>query len=193
MKTVVGFLSRPHGYNVLTSIIKNPNFKLIKVFTHKLKPKTEDPQRSIRTDYELFVKTCNENNIKIESIDSKDFTNTLSVPECDYIIEVSWRYLISKIIVEKARILAFGIHRGKLPEYAGREPIKQAIEKGENKIELSAHHLDPIIDSGKVIGTKSYEICYNDSLTIEKNIKQIREDITPLFSELCFNILKKFS
>ena len=84
MKTVVGFLSRPHGYNVLTSIIDNPDLKLLKVFTHKLKPKSEDPNRSIRTDYNLFFKLCKENNIIIESVDSKESANDLLVPDCDF-------------------------------------------------------------------------------------------------------------
>jgi len=192
MKTVVGFLSRPHGYNVLTSIIDNPDLKLLKVFTHKLKPKSEDPNRSIRTDYDFFLKLCQENNIIIESVDSKESANDLLVPDCDYIVEVSWRYLILQNIVKKARIVAFGIHRGKLPEYAGREPIKQAIKNGENEIILSAHYLDPVIDGGDVISTKSYKISYNTSITTEENIKQIREAITPLFSELSLDIFKKF-
>ena len=63
MITIVGFLSRPHGYNALCGIIDNPNYKLLKVFTHKLKPKSEDSSRSERKDYILFKQICRKNNI----------------------------------------------------------------------------------------------------------------------------------
>ena len=131
MITLVAFLSRPHGYNALCGIINKSDYKLLKVYTHKLKPKSEDPNRAERKDYRLFVEKCKENKILLESIDSKSQPIT-NVPDCDFIVEISWRYLISEEVVKKASILAFGIHRGKLPEYAGAEPIKQALIKNEN-------------------------------------------------------------
>ena len=72
MKTIVGFLSRPHGYDALSAIAKSQNYKIIKLYTHKLNPKSQDPQRSIRTDYELFVKKCADNSIPLVSIDTID-------------------------------------------------------------------------------------------------------------------------
>ena len=124
MKTIVGFLARSHGYNVLSALIESQNYNIIKIYTHKLNPRSQDPQRSVRTDYELFVKKCADNSINLESIDSKDH-EIINFPVCDYIVEVSWRYKISQNIISKARRSAFGIHRGKLPEFAGAEPIKQ--------------------------------------------------------------------
>ena len=112
MKTIVGFLSRPHGYDALSAIAKSQNYKIIKLYTHKLNPKSQDPQRSIRTDYELFVKKCADNSIPLVSIDTID-DEIIDFPDCDYILEISWRYRIPKSIIDKARILAFGIHRGK--------------------------------------------------------------------------------
>ena len=115
MYKIIGFLSRPHGFSVLNELIDNPNYDVIKIFTHKLKPKTEDPEKGIRDDYHLFSKLCNKHNIELTSIDSKN--DTIDILDCDVIVEVSWRFLISSDIVKKAKILAFGIHRGKLPDY----------------------------------------------------------------------------
>ena len=47
MKTIVGFLSRPHGFDALSALIKSQNYKIIKVYTHKLNPKSQDPQRTV--------------------------------------------------------------------------------------------------------------------------------------------------
>ena len=193
MKTIVGFLSRSHGYDVLSAIVKSQNYKIIKLYTHKLNPKSQDPQRSIRTDYELFVKKCADNSIPLVSIDTIGNEIT-DFPDCDYVLEISWRYKIPKNIIDKARIAAFGIHRGKLPDFAGAEPIKQALLNGEKNIVLSAHYLEKDIDTGNIISTIEFPVNYNGDKDLDANIQTIRDKITPLFSKLVFqtlNILEK--
>ena len=193
MKTIVGFLSRPHGYDALSAIVKSQNYKIIKLYTHKLNPRSQDPQRSIRADYESFVKKCADNSIPLASIDSIN-DEIIDFPDCDYILEISWRYMIPKNVINKARIASFGIHRGKLPDFAGAEPIKQAILNGEKKIVLSAHYLEKDIDVGDVISVIEFPVNYNDDKDLDVNIQTIRDEITPLFSKLVFqtlNILEK--
>lgn len=193
MKTIVGFLSRPHGYDALSAIAKSQNYKIIKLYTHKLNPKSQDPQRSIRTDYELFIKKCADNSIPLISIDTASDEIT-DFPDCDYILEISWRYKIPNNIINRARIASFGIHRGKLPDFAGAEPIKQALLNGEKKIVLSAHYLEKDIDAGNIISTIEFPVNYNGDKNLDVNIQTIRDEITPLFSKLVFqtlNILEK--
>lgn len=189
MKTVVGFLSRSHGFNVLQYLINSQEYRLIKLYTHSLNPKSQDPQRQKRNDFELFENICNENNIPMEIIDNKTDV-IVDVPECDFIVEVSWRYLIPETITKKARIGSFGIHRGKLPDYGGAEPIKQAILEGEKEIILSAHTLECVIDSGSTITSIIHPVNYDSNLSLEDNIQKIRDDITPLFSIVTHKTLK---
>jgi methionyl-tRNA formyltransferase len=190
LKTIVGFLSREHGLNVLKTLIEKNQFKIITVFTHKFNPKSQDETKGIRKDFQKFVDLCKQENIELVTIDSKN--SEIKCPNCDFIIEVSWRYLISPKITKKANILAFGIHRGKLPDYAGAEPIKQAIKKNEKEIILSAHHLEPEIDGGEVITTELYNIKYNLKISQKENIDNIRNEITPLFSKIVEKVLKKY-
>ena len=193
MKTVVGFLSRPHGYDALSAIAKSKDYKIIKLYTHKLNPKSQDPKRSIRTDYELFVKKCVDNSIPLVPIDTIEDEIT-DFPDCDYILEISWRYKIPKSVIDKARIAAFGIHRGKLPDFAGAEPIKQALLNGEKKIVLSAHYLEKTIDGGQTISTIDFPVEYDSEENLETSVQTIRDKITPLFSKLVFqtlNVLEK--
>ena len=89
MLTIVGFLSRPHGFNVLTTLGKLDEFDILKIYTHKFNPRSQDSNRGIRSDYELFVNECEKLSIPLETIDSKD-TEIKNCPDCDYIIEVSW-------------------------------------------------------------------------------------------------------
>ncbi len=189
MKTIVCFLSRAHGFEVLKKILKIENCKILEIYTHKLKPKSEDPSRSEREDYKLFEKACSENDIPIFAVDSKD--EIIEIPECDFIVEVSWRYLINSEITDKARISSFGIHRGKLPEYSGAQPIKQALEKNEKMIYVTAHILDPEIDAGDSILVESHPVNYDNNFTKEDNIQRLRNEITPLFGILAEKTLIK--
>jgi len=189
IKTVVGFLSRPHGFNALSGLVDSSNFRLLKVFTHKLKPKSQDKNRGVRDDYKLFETLCAKNDIPLVAIDSKN-QPVVDVPDCDYIVEVSWRYLIPPQITKKARRAAFGIHRGKLPDYGGAEPIKQALQNDEREIILSAHYLESQIDAGKVITTISHPVNYVSGCSLDENIQRLRDKITPLFSQLMFKTFR---
>jgi len=190
MKTIVGFLSRPHGFNVLKELIKSREYSVIRIYTHSLNPKSQDSTRSKREDYSLFENLCSENQIPLIPIDSKN-QEINDVPICDFIVEVSWRYLIKENITKQAKIAAFGIHRRKLPEYAGAEPIKQALLKNENEIVLSAHYLDPKIDAGSTITYVSYPVNYDKNSNLEENVQRLRDEITPLFSKLALITLKR--
>jgi len=192
MNTIVGFLSRTHGLNVLNSLVRSSEYKLVQVFTHRLNPSSQDPSRSEREDYCLFEKVCKQNQIPLTSIDSKNY-NFTDFPKCDFIVEVSWRYMIPHEIAKKAKIAAFGIHRGKLPEYAGSEPIKQALKNNEKEIILSAHDLVAEIDKGAVFETSVFPVNYEMSSPTEHNIQKIRDEITPLFPKLVIKTLDKFS
>ena len=164
-------------------------FEIKKIFTHRLNPKSQDPTRSERPDFPLFEKLCKDNNIQMDTIDSK-YKTIKDIPDCDYIIEVSWRYLLPPEITKKAKILAFGIHRGKLPEYAGAEPIKQALLKKETEIILSAHYLATEIDKGNTISILSHPVHYKTNLSLEDNIQRLLDEITPLFSKLAIQTIE---
>ncbi|MBR73438.1 MAG: methionyl-tRNA formyltransferase [Dehalococcoidaceae bacterium] len=189
MKEVVGFLSREHGLEVLNSLIKSSSYKLIKVYTHSLKPKSEDPQRAIREDYIIYKKICQEHDIPLEPIDSKDFVIE-DFPKCDFIIEVSWRYLISKNIISSPRISSIGIHRGELPKFAGAEPMKKAIMNKEKNIIVTAHYLDKNIDEGETITSITHPINYDSQMTLDENILRLRNEITKYFSKLTFDAFR---
>ena len=190
LKTVVGFLSRAHGFDALKALVNSSDFKVIMVFTHSLNPKSQDPKQSMRDDYPLFVNLCKENEIPLIPVGSKN--QQIHVPECDYIIEISWRYLIPQEIVKKAKKACFGIHRGKLPEYAGAEPIKQALINNESEIFISAHYLAPQIDQGSTIESITHPVNFDKEKSIDENVQRLRDEITPLFSKLMIKTISKF-
>lgn len=191
MKTIVCFLSRAHGYAVLEYLLKSKEYTILQVFTHKLNPVSQDSKREIRSDYHLFDDLCVKYKIPLYDIDSKN--TEISISKCDFLVEVSWRYLIPKIIISQTKVLAFGIHRGKLPEYAGASPIQQALEQNEHEIVVSAHYLEQKIDAGQTILSMSHPVQYDNDCDLDKNIQRLRDEITPLFSEITKKVIQKFS
>ena len=183
MISIICFISRAHGFEVLKKLLELEKYQILRLYTHKLKPKSEDPLRKEREDYKLFENLCKKNDIPIFTIDSKNDVIE-NVPKCDFIVEVSWRYLINSQITNKARIASFGIHRGKLPEYSGGQPIKQALEKNEKVINITAHVLDSKIDVGESILIESHPVNYDKNTTLYDNVQRLRDEITPLFGLL---------
>ena len=81
----------------------------------------------------------------------------------------------------------------KLPEYAGAEPIKQALLNNEKEIIISSHYLKQEIDSGKTIIALRHPVNFDHSKTLEENIQRLRDDITPLYSKIVKSTIDKLS
>lgn len=190
-------LARNHGLAVLKDILeKNSNFEFIGIFTHKFNPKIYDPNQNIRNDFQDFYSLSKEHNIDIFTIDKKDekfqlekFSNE---NEFDFLISISWRYLISPQIFKKAKIASFNIHRGDLPKYAGVEPIKQALLNHEKQIGVTSHNISEEIDQGKIISKKFHPVHFDNNKSLEDNIERLKKEITPYFVELNMESLNSF-
>ena len=78
----------------------------------------------------------------------------ISENEFEFLLSISWRYLIPPQVFEKAEFGAINLHRGDLPKYAGVEPIRKALENNEERIAVCCHHITKNYDEGEVrIGT----------------------------------------
>lgn len=185
VKEVVLFVSRDHGLHLLNDIIMSKNYRIISVYTHALQPKSESPYNKLRHDFYAFQGVCYNESIPLFQVDSPD--EKLDIPQCDFIVETSWRYLIPREILRKARVASFGLHRGKLPDYKGERPIKQALEHSDKEIIISAHDLNSSgFDTGQVFATEKYKITRRDEVFI-------RDEIGELFPKLALRVMKKYS
>lgn len=189
---IIALVARNHGLEVLEKLIPMNNFEIIAIFTHKLNPKVYDPFQKIRQDYKLYYKISEENNIPLFTIDKKEekyiLNKYVEKNNFDFLVSVSWRYLISDQVFQSAKIGSFNIHRGDLPKYAGVEPIRRAIENDEKEIFVCSHIITKEIDQGRILSKYSHPI-KKDKKTKEEKILQLKDDITPLFSKLAIDSL----
>lgn len=192
-KCVVLF-AREHGLESLRKLIKSKNYKIIAIFTHRLNPKSYDSQRKERSDFNDFVTISKLSKIPffiIDSISEKILLERFSEEhDFDFLISISWRYLIPPQVFKKAKIGSVNLHRGDLPKYAGAEPIKRALENKENTVSICAHHIIQNFDEGEIICKIVHPTNYDGDKLLNENVDRIKHEITPYFSQLTLKSLK---
>ena len=191
---IVGFLARKHGLNGLKALIDSNVYNVVCVFTHKLKPKSEDVNRLEREDFVDYVNICETNDIPIYAVDSKQDMNKINevlqeIADFDFIVSISWRKLIPENQLAMPKIAGINLHRGNLPDYAGAEPIKRALINKENEIYITSHILEKEIDSGKIISNYQHRVNYDNESSLNNNVERLKNEITPCFGPLLIESL----
>jgi methionyl-tRNA formyltransferase len=82
----------------------------------------------------------------------------------DIIFVVGWSQLISKRIINSAKIGVIGFHPAKLPKDRGRSVLAWQLAEGYKRGCVSMIWIDSGVDSGDIIGQADYEINYNDTI-----------------------------
>ena len=195
MYKCIAFVARIHGYTTIKHLVENEsNYDIIGIFTHKLNPKSYDPQRKIRNDFKNFENFANLHNIPFFHIDTKEEKSQIEqfvlVNNYDFLLSISWRYIIPPNIFSKSKIGSINIHRGDLPKYAGVEPIKKALLNNEKEIAVSSHIIEETIDSGEILCKQFHPCNYDLDCTLNDNIERLKKEITPYFSELTMKSFK---
>jgi len=191
---ILALLAREHGLAVLEELIKEKPRSLT-IFTHQYEPKTHE----LRNEFIDYSRISHDKQIPLHTIDNVKEKGKLEIwashHNYDLLVACSWHYHISPTVFNKAE-LAVNIHRGKLPEYAGAEPIKRAILDEKKSITITAHKIIDKIDGGKVLYEEHYplrllytSIKDNYITRIDQDVAIIKKEITPLFTKITRRIL----
>ena len=192
---VLAFLAREHGLNGLQHLLNDPRFDVIAVVTHKRNPKSEDLERKEREDFYEYQKLTTEHGTPLYFVDSNkeafSLGEKISTWNFDLIASISWRRLIPEELLNQAKIGGVNLHRGRLPQYGGAEPIKQALLKKEKEIFIDGHILDKEIDTGKVLAQYSHPSSYKEENSLEENISRLKKELTPHFGPLLIKSIEQ--
>jgi methionyl-tRNA formyltransferase len=192
--TCLVLAGRNHGLETLKKLNEKSNYSIIAIFTHKLNPKSLDIQQKERDDFLDYEKFAKINSIPLYTIDKFDEKSILDdfTLQCnyDFLISVSWRFLISPQVFSKSNIGSINVHRGDLPKYAGVEPIKRALKNSEKLIHISSHNISKNFDEGEVIFESTHPTNYDDSISLDDNVERLKKEITPYFPQLTIKSLE---
>jgi methionyl-tRNA formyltransferase len=89
-----------------------------------------------------------------------DLAHRIRAVGVDLILNVHSRYILDEAILQSARIGAFNLHPGPLPEYAGLNCVSWALYRGRTSYAVTLHWMVPEIDAG--------DIAYQHVFPIEK-------------------------
>lgn len=93
-------------------------------------------------------------------VEAESFIGNLNV---DLILSVNYLFIINRNLIDKASKIAINIHGSLLPKYRGRTPHVWSIINGEKHTGVTAHVIDPGLDSGDIIFQEKVPITYDET------------------------------
>lgn len=95
-----------------------------------------------------------------------------------------YRYLLPPQVLAAAPLGAINLHPSLLPRYRGRAPINWAILNGERELGLTAHFVDDGVDSGDIVGERSF------TLSFDEDVGDALRKLYPLYTSLTHDVLR---
>ena len=127
-------------------------------------------------DYNFYKNKSNELKFKLFYNLEKQYVKIkehLISEKIDVMINIFSYSKIPNELINLVRIGAFNLHPGKLPQYAGLNPISWSLHNGEKHHHITLHWMTDRIDSGPIVVSKSFKIHEKDSAIdlMKKSIK----------------------
>ena len=188
---VAALLARDAGLECLKALLaRTAEFKIVALATHRYLPKSESLSLIERPEFSAYQKISKEYAIPFMEINSG---GALTLPALDLLISCSWRFKVAKLVLDEARIGCINLHRGKLPQYAGAEPVRRALENGERSIVVTAHEMEEEIDRGAVLAEAVHPAVLKSGETVAQATARIKKEILPLYPKVMFESAERLS
>lgn len=196
---VICLVARQGGVKLLTCLLRHPNITVVGVFTHSKRPRSEDPNRTERPEFLQMRKLLEGINIPLYAVDSlseaKRMEGFEELGEFDFLLSLSWRFLVHPHILGRSRLADINLHRGLLPRYSGAEPVRRMLEDGLKQATITAHIMVDAIDAGEILQEDNLEMRIMSGEALPAAIERIKkslESIYPLTAVKAMNqILKR--
>ena len=183
----IALLGRDTGLAVLKdALINHPYIDLIGVFTHSRLTKAEGG--GARSELVAFKQICAKERIPLTILDypeAKFVEEHMSQNPVDLVILLSWKFILNPRMISRINIAGINLHRGALPKYAYLEPIRRALEAGETRLAITAHHIIEDVDMGPEIARLWINLpSFNKREPLIKTVKKIKAAYLPLYAPL---------
>jgi methionyl-tRNA formyltransferase len=186
---VVALLARPAGLAVLEDcLLAHPGIELVAVATHRLRPRSEDPARSVRPEMAHFERLCEAARVPLIAADDRATATELpflaGLPPIDLLCSVSWRFILSAAALRAPALGAINLHRGALPAYGGAEPVRRMLEDGCPDAVITAHLMVEEVDAGPTIATVQLPMNWDRRTSAAAHAELVKERLIPLYPRL---------
>ena len=149
---------------------------------------------NIKNFYSLnaIAKSYSLNYIKIDSVNSENFSRILKLNDIDYVIN-SGNQIYGKNILREWKGKIINRHSSFLPKYGGIYPIFWQLLNGEKKGGVTLHWIDERIDQGSIAYQGSFNISHQKSLFFHYKLAFELSEIlcNKLISDLKNGVIRK--
>ena len=101
--------------------------------------------------------------LEAEVVSDAKFAGWVKDNEIDIILSIHTSHKVHADVIEAARVGAYNLHPGRLPGYAGRNPVSWAIFNGETLHASTLHVMTKDIDAGPVFCESFVEVDQNET------------------------------
>jgi len=123
--------------------------------------------------------------LRPEDANAADVVDALGAVSPNVLILAGYGQILRAPLLELCPRGAVNLHGGRLPQYRGSSPMNWALINGEREIALSAILLDAGVDTGDVIGERSFAVGDDDT------IADVQARANELFPELLVDVLRQ--
>lgn len=95
-----------------------------------------------------------------KSLKDEDFVQQIAAMQPDIIVVIAFK-ILPKSVYSLSKLGSFNIHGSLLPKYRGAAPIQWAIIRGEKVTGVTSFLLADVVDTGNIIGQRSFAIDEN--------------------------------
>ncbi|WNK01379.1 formyltransferase family protein [Thalassospiraceae bacterium LMO-JJ14] len=178
----IGFLGRDTGLSVLENVLlADPRIEPIAVFTHGHLTRAEGG--GPRPEVPYYRQLCEHAGIPLHILDlpqARTPEDFLPDGALDLMMVLSWKFLIPDTCLSRFCFGGINLHRGALPDYAGLEPVRRAIEAGEKRIAITAHGMTGDLDGGPELARVWLDLEPRDAPSVDV----IKDRLLPLYAPL---------
>lgn len=182
---VICLIARQCGVNLLTHLLRHPAIEVVGVYAHSKKPRSEDPNRSERPEFPQIRKLLEKTAIPFRTIDNPSEAKRMDgfeeLGEFDFLLSLSWRFLVHPHSLRRSRLADINLHRGLLPKYAGSHPVRRMLEDGLKHATITAHLMVEEIDAGEVLVEDHLEMGILPGETLPDAVARIIKSLDPIY------------
>jgi len=193
---LVALVAREPGLAMLRGLpLDLGPIRLCAIYTHRLLPRSEDPRRGERPEYPRYVELARELRVPLHTVDAPTDAERLAGLEpyrpFDILLSLSWRYRVPTHVLGWPRLAPINLHRGKLPDYAGAEPVRRALSAAEKSITLTAHVMTEEIDAGPILVERTHAVGGVGGPTRAGDVERIKHELWPLYPQVAIGAIER--
>jgi len=143
VRSILPFVDHEVGYRLLQKMISCSNNYTFKI------PAVVTTQRGPNSWWPNVDAICNKHKIPLY-IYEQDFRSSLLTAEPDFILLLSWKYLLPSELINLPKVGALNLHYSLLPQFRGVYPVNWSIIEGNKLTGITFHFVNEEIDGGDV-------------------------------------------